>query len=36
MNTTTDDIILHSGIVCGTAEPCDDNNNVYYVNVDGY
>ena len=36
MNTTNDDIILHSGIVCGTAEPCDDNNNVYYVNIDGY
>ena len=37
MNTTKDDIILISGTVCGTAEPCNDNNNnVYYVNVDGY
>ena len=36
MNTTNDDIILHSGIECGTAEPCDDNNNIYYVNADGY
>ena len=36
MNTTNDDIVSLSGIVCGTAEQCYDNNNVYYVNVDGY
>ena len=36
MNTSNDYIILHSGKVCGTAELCDDNNNVYYLNVDGY
>ena len=35
-NTTNDNIILHSGIVYGTTEPCDDNNSVYCVNVDGY
>ena len=36
MNTTNADIILHSGIVCGTAEQCDDNNNMYYATVNGY
>ena len=33
--TTTNDIVLHSGVNCGYAELCDNDNRVYYVGLTG-